>query len=65
MLGVPSVTLPLGMTADGLPVGSLFSAAQGQDELLLTLAAQIEAVAPWADRWPPSVPLAQPAAADA
>jgi amidase len=61
LLGVPSVTLPLGMTADGLPVGSLFSAAQGQDELLLTLAAEIEAAAPWADRWPPAVPAAAPA----
>lgn len=58
LLGVPSVTLPLGMTADGLPVGSLFSAARGQDELLLTLAAEIEAATPWADRWPPVVPVA-------
>jgi amidase len=61
LLGVPSVTLPLGMTADGLPVGSLFSAAQGQDELLLALAAEIEAATPWADRWPPDVPAATPA----
>ena len=56
MLGLPSLTLPLGMTADGLPVGSLLSAAQGQDDLLLALAAEIEAAAPWADRWPPTVP---------
>jgi amidase len=56
MLGLPSITLPLGMTADGVPVGSLLSAAQGQDEMLLALAAEIEAAAPWADRWPPVVP---------
>ena len=59
LLGTPSVSLPLGMTADGLPVGSLFSAAQGSDELLLALATEIEQAAPWADRWPPAAtPLA-------
>lgn len=57
LVGTPSISLPLGMTAEGLPIGSLFSAAQGADELLLTLAAEIEEAAPWADRWPPAVPL--------
>lgn len=52
MVGAPSVSLPLGMTADGLPVGSLFSASHGSDERLLKLAAELEAAAPWADRWP-------------
>ena len=54
LTGAPSVSLPLGMSADGLPIGSLFSAAQGADELLLTLAAELEEAAPWADRWPPA-----------
>lgn len=55
LLGLPSVSLPLGMTEDGLPVGSLFSAAYGRDETLISLASEIEAVAPWADRWPPNL----------
>lgn len=55
LVGTPSLSLPLGMTADGLPIGSLFSAAHGSDELLLALAAELEEAAPWADRWPPAV----------
>ncbi len=53
LIGAPSVSLPLGMSADGLPIGSLFSGAHGSDDLLLALAAEIEDAAPWADRWPP------------
>ena len=53
MVGTPSVSLPLGMTADGLPVGSLFSAAHGADDLLIGLATDLEVAAPWTDRWPP------------
>jgi amidase len=56
LVGTPSVSLPLGMTAEGVPIGSLFSGAQGSDEMLLALAAEIEEAAPWADRWPPAVP---------
>ncbi len=61
MVGTPSVSLPLGMAGD-LPIGVMFSAAQGRDELLLTLAAELEEAAPWADRWPPAarVTAAQP-----
>lgn len=54
LVGAPSVSLPLGMSADGLPIGSLFSAGHGSDELLLALAAELEEAAPWADRWPPA-----------
>ncbi len=56
LAGTPSISLPLGMTGDGLPIGSLLSAAHGRDELLLTLAAQLEEAAPWAERWPPGFP---------
>ncbi len=55
LVGTPSVSLPLGMTAGGLPIGSLFSAAHGSDDLLLALAAQIEDASPWAELWPPAV----------
>lgn len=56
LAGTPSISLPLGMASDALPIGSLLSAAHGQDELLLALAAQIEEAAPWAERWPPGFP---------
>jgi amidase len=54
LAGTPSVSLPLFAGENGLPIGALFSAAPGEDELLLHLAAELEAARPWADRWPPS-----------
>jgi amidase len=59
MTGAPSMSLPVFTTDDGLPIGSMLSAAQGGDELLLALAAEIETAAPWADRWPAIVPTGQ------
>jgi amidase len=50
--GEPSISLPVYATAEGIPVGAMLSAAQGGDDLVLRLAAEIEAAAPWADRWP-------------
>lgn len=51
--GQPSISLPLGRTGTGVPIGVMLSAATGGDDLLLDLAAAIEGAAPWADRWPP------------
>ena len=51
--GMPAVSLPLHWTPDGLPVGVMLAARPAEEELLLALAAQVEAAAPWADRRPP------------
>jgi amidase len=51
--GQPAVSLPLGATADGAPVGVMLAAAPGADGLLLQVAAELEQAAPWSHRHPP------------
>ena len=51
--GMPAVSLPLHWTGSGLPVGVMIAARPAEEELLLSLAAQVEAAAPWAARRPP------------
>ena len=51
--GMPAVSLPLHMTADGLPVGVMLAGRPGEDHRLLALAAQVEEAAPWHERRPP------------
>lgn len=53
LTGTPAISLPLHWTRDGLPLGVQFSAASGEDGLLLQLAAELEAAQPWFDRTPP------------
>ncbi|MEP1447266.1 MAG: amidase family protein [Paraglaciecola sp.] len=50
--GTPSISLPLFMSNDNMPIGSLFSAAFGKDDILLNLAEELEQTLPWAARWP-------------
>jgi amidase len=49
--GQPSMSVPLHWSAAGLPVGSLFTAQQGQEGLLFRLAAQLEQAQPWKHRY--------------
>lgn len=51
--GQPSVSVPMGMSKEGnLPIGAMFTAAFGNDSMLLSLAAQLEQAAPWGHRYP-------------
>ena len=51
--GQPSLSLPLHMSAEGLPIGMMFTARYADEATLLRLAAQLEKEAPWKDRRPP------------
>ena len=50
--GCPAMTVPLHISAEGLPVGIHFGAPFGDEATLFRLAAQLEAAQPWFDRVP-------------
>lgn len=51
--GAPAISLPLGRSAEGLPLGVQFAAGYGEERTLLELALEIEAAHPWPQVAPP------------
>lgn len=51
--GQPSMSVPFGLSRNGLPIGVQFTAATGRDATLFRLAGQMEAARPWKHLRPP------------
>ena len=47
--GQPSMSVPLYRSKNNLPIGSMFSASFGNENLLFSLAGQLERAEPWSD----------------
>jgi amidase len=52
MTGQPSMSVPLGMSGDGLPIGMMFTGRYSDEATLYRLAAQLEQARPWIERRP-------------
>jgi amidase len=52
-LGNPAMSVPAGLSPEGLPLAIQVIGRPGEEETLLSLAAQIEAERPWVDQRPP------------
>jgi amidase len=53
LTGQPSLSVPVGRSDDGLPIGMQLVGRHGEEATLLGLAAQLEAELRWTDRRPP------------
>ena len=51
--GQPAISLPLHWSRSGLPMGVQFVAAANREDVLVRIASQLEAAAPWRDKVPP------------
>lgn len=52
-LGWPGVNVPAGLTSEGLPIGVQLLGPACSEELLISLAAQLEREERWHELWPP------------
>ena len=52
--GQPAISLPLGMSQSGLPIGIQFVGRMNDEASLLRIGAQLEAAMPWQSRIPPT-----------
>lgn len=52
LTGQPAMSVPLSMSQDGLPIGSMIFGRYGEEALLLRLAGQLERAAPWFTKRP-------------
>jgi amidase len=62
--GQPAISLPLHWREDGLPIGIQLVAAYGREDLLISVAAQLEEAQPWAERRPGQLAESQRLTAD-
>lgn len=53
--GLPAMSVPVGISADGLPIGVQLVARRGQEATLFQVAAQLEEETKWHERKPPIV----------
>ncbi|MGH1491489.1 MAG: amidase [Acidimicrobiales bacterium] len=51
LTGQPAISLPLHWTDGNVPMGSQLIAKHGREDLLLSVAAELETALPWADRY--------------
>jgi amidase len=51
--GHPAISLPIGQSREGLPIGVQLVAGYGREDLLLRVATQLEQAVPWHARVPP------------
>lgn len=52
LLGWPSINVPAGFTSDGLPIGVQLMGPANSEGMLISLAAELEAVSGWATKQP-------------
>ena len=53
LTGQPAIAIPAGLGSDGLPLSVQLVGRHGAEDTLYSLAGQIEAARPWADKRPP------------
>ncbi len=52
LLGWPSINIPAGFTSDGLPIGVQLMGPADSEPLLISLAAELEAIGNWSNEQP-------------